>query len=266
MDLNLIHPGLIMTDYRTLKSGIDNFYNSSSRNVSASFKYKHIRHGLFANGMALLSWSHLPYTLAQQLYGNYAVYSYSDADNDGKSLMAMGSLGKTLDFIRNGSCNINGSYNHNKSRLISQRQSVQSVSSGWNVSGKINGSPWQWFNFDYTIRFFNSRLTMNKVSTPWLSAMTNELNLNFVPHSKWQWQVCGEHYRNELTEGTHKNIVILDTRLIFKPTKRIELSTSLTNILDRQQYNYTTYSQLSSFECQRQLRGRQLLFSITLRK
>ena len=48
--------------------------------------------------------------------------------------------------------------------------------------------------------------------------------------------------------------------------KKIEFAASLTNILNKRSYNYTTYSQLSSFESQRQLRGRQLLFSITLRK
>lgn len=265
MNLNLIHAGLIMTNYRTLKSGVDNFYNSSSQNVSASFQYKHTRHGLFANGMVLHSWSHLPYTLSQQLYGDYAVYSYSDANNDSKSLMAFGSIGKTLDFMR-GSCNINGSYNRNESRLFSQQQSVQSVSDGWSVGGKVNGSPCRWFSFDYAIEYSDSRMKMNGASAPWLSSMTNELNITFTPHSKWEWQVSGEHYRNELTEGAYKNIVMLDTKLIFKPSKRIELSASLTNILNKTQYNYTTYSQLSSFESQRSLRGRQLLFSIILRK
>lgn len=265
MNLNLIHLGLIMTDYRTLKSGVDNFYNSSSRNVSASFSYKHTRRGLFANGLVMHSWSHLPYTLAQQLYGDYVVYSYADARNDSKMLMAMGNIGKTLDFMR-GSCNVNGSFSRNESHLLSQQQSVQSVGTGWSVGGKINGSPWRWFSFDYAISYSDSRLTMNGESAPWLSSMTNELSLNFMPHSKWQWQVNGEHYRNELTEGTYKNMVMLDTKLTFKPSKRIELSASLTNILNKKQYNYTTYSQLSSFESHRALRVRQLLFSITLRK
>lgn len=265
MNLNLIHPGLIMTNYHTLKSGVDNFYNHSTQNISASFQYKHTRHGLFANGMVTHSWSHLPYTMAQQLYGDYIVYSYSSAKSNGRMLWALGSIGKTLDFMR-GSCNINGSYNRNESRLFSQQQSVQSVCDGWSVGGKINGSPCQWFSFDYAMEYSNNRLKMNGASAPWLSAMTNELSLNFLPHAKWEWQVSGEHYRNELTEGTYKNIVMLNTKLIFKPSKRIELSASLTNILNKAHYNYTTYSQLSSLESQRSLRGRQLLFSITLRK
>ena len=139
MNLNLIHPGLIMTNYRTLKAGVDNFYNSSSQNVSANFSYKHTRRGLFANGMVMHSWTHLPYTMAQQLYGDYVVYSYADAANDSKMLMAMGNIGKTLDFMR-GSCNVNGSFNRNESHLLSQRQSVNSVSTGWSIGGKINGT------------------------------------------------------------------------------------------------------------------------------
>lgn len=265
MNLNLIHPGLIMTNYRTLKAGVDNFYNSSSQNVSANFNYKHTRRGLFANGMMMHSWTHLPYTMAQQLYGDYVVYSYADAANDSKMLMAMGNIGKTLDFMR-GSCNVNGSFNRNESHLLSQRQSVNSVSTGWSIGGKINGTPCRWFSFDYRIDYSDSRLTMNRMSESWLSTMENELSLTFIPHRKWQWTVSGEHYRNELTEHNYKDIVMLDTRLTYQLNKRIEFSAALTNILNKRSYNYTTYSQLSSFESRRHLRGRQLLFSISLRK
>ena len=265
MNLNLIHPGLIMTNYRTLKAGVDNFYNSSSQNVSANFSYKHTRRGLFANGMVMHSWTHLPYTMAQQLYGDYVVYSYADAANDSKMLMAMGNIGKTLDFMR-GSCNVNGSFNRNESHLLSQRQSVNSVSTGWSIGGKINGTPCRWFSFGYRIDYSDSRLTMNGVSESWLSTMENELSLTFIPHRKWQWTVSGEHYRNELTEHNYKDIVMLDTRLTYQLNKRIEFVASLTNILNKRSYNYTTYSQLSSFESRRHLRGRQLLFSISLRK
>ena len=241
MNLNLIHPGLIMTNYRTLKTGVNEFYNTSSQNVSASVSYKHTRHGLFANGMVMHSWSHIPYTMAQQLYGNYVVYSYANAKNDGKTLMAMGNIGKTLDFMR-GSCNVNGSFSRSESHLISQQQSVNSVSTGWSVGGKINGNPCRWFSFDYRIEYSDSRLTMNGMSESWLSTLENELSLTFIPHKKWQWTVSGEHYRNELTEHNYKNIVMLDTKLTFQLNKKIEFAASLTNILNKRSYNYTTYS------------------------
>jgi hypothetical protein len=36
-------------------------------------------------------------------------------------------------------------------------------------------------------------------------------------------------------------------------------------VLNKRTYHYTTYSQLSSFQSERRLRGRELLFTITLK-
>jgi hypothetical protein len=203
--------------------------------------------------------------MAQQLYGDYIVYSYTNAKSDGKSLMALGNVGKTLNFIH-GSANLNGSYSRSESSLISENNVVNSVSKNWSIEAKVNGSPLRWLSFDYSIDFSNSQLTMNGVANSWLSGMENTLLINIMPHSKWEWRIIGEHYRNELTSGTYKNALLLDTKLVYKLSKRIELSATLINILDKRSYNYTTYSQLSSFESQRWLRGRELLFTISLRK
>ncbi len=265
MDLNKIHPGYIMTNYRSFQQGTDNFYNSTSQSLSASFSYKHTRRGVFANAMVMQSWSHLPYTMAQQLYGDYIVYSYADAKSDGQNLMAMGSVGKTLDFMR-GSANVNGSFNRGESHLFSENNAVNSVSLGWSVGAKINGAPLRWLSFDYSIDFSNSQLKMNGIKNSWLSGMENSLLINIMPHHKWEWRIMGEHYRNELTAGTYKNAFLLDTKVVYKLSKRIELSAMLNNIFNQRSYNYTTYSQLSSFESQRWLRGRELLLTISLRK
>ena len=265
MDLNLIHPGYIMTDYRSFRSGVDDFYSSTSQNVSANLSYKHTRHGLFANAFVMQSWSHNPYTLAQQLYGDYVVYSYTSAKSDGRMLIASGNIGKTLDFMR-GSANINGSFSRNESHLISENSSVNSVGSSWSVGAKINGSPLRWFSFDYRFEWASSRMSMNGINASWLGNMENELLFNIMPHKKWEWHICGEHYRNELNSDQFKNVFLLDTKLIYKLNKRLELSASLSNIFNQRTYNYTTYNQLTSFESQRRLRGRELLISISLRK
>jgi len=265
MNLNMIQPGYIMTDYRTFNQGVNNFYSSTSQDISANFSYKHTRRGVFANAMVMQSWSHLPYTIAQQLFGDYVVYSYTDAKSDGQELMTMGSVGKTLDFMH-GSTNIHGSFNRSEAHLLSENNAVNSVSTGWSVGAKINGAPLRWLSFDYSIDFSNSQLKMNGVKNSWLSNMENSLLVNIMPHTQWEWRIMGEHYRNELTAGTYKNVFLLDIKLVYKLSKRIELSANLNNIFNQRSYNYTTYSQLSSFESQRWLRGRELLFTISLRK
>ena len=265
MDLNMIQPGYVMTNYRSFQRGVDDFYNSSSQRVSGRLSYKHTRRGLFANAFVMQSWSHNPYTLAQQLYGDYVVYSYTSAKSDGQMLMASGNIGKTLDFMR-GSANINGSFSRNESHLVSENSSVNSVGTSWSAGAKINGSPLRWLSFDYRFEWASSRMSMNGINASWLGNMENELLLNIMPHCKWEWHISGEHYRNELTSDQFKNVFLLDTKLIYKLNKRLELSASLNNIFNQRTYNYTTYNQLTSFESQRWLRGRELLISISLRK
>ncbi|MDE5877816.1 MAG: hypothetical protein K2H47_10025 [Muribaculaceae bacterium] len=265
MDLSLIQPGVVMTDYRSFRRGTDNFYNSTSQNVSANFSYKHTRRGLFANAFVMQSWSHNPYTVAQQLYGDYVVYSYTSAKSNGQMFMANGNVGKTLDFIR-GSVNVNGGFNRYESHLISENEAVSSVTTSWSVGGKINGTPVRWLSFDYRIGFSSNRLTMNSVKSSWLGSMENTLLFNIMPHKKWEWHIRGEHYRNELTVDNFKNMFLLDTKVIFKFNKRLELSAGLSNIFNQRTYNYKSYNQLTSFESQRWLRGREVLISISVRK
>lgn len=265
MSLNMIHPGYIMTNYRSFRQGVDDFYTTTSQSVSLNLSYKHTRRGIFTNAMAMQSWSHVPYTMIQQLLGDYIVYSYSAARSSGKMFMSSGNLGKTLDFIR-GSVNVNGSFSRNESNLISEKSLVNSVSTSWLVGGKINGAPIRWLSFDYKISFSNSRIAMNGIHASWLGSMENEMLINIMPHKKWEWHVSGEHYRNEITGNTFKNVCLFDTKLIFKPSKRVEVSAMLNNILNQRTYNYTSYSQLSSFESQRWLRGREFLVSISIKK
>ena len=265
MDLSMIQPGYVMTNYRSFRRGVDGFYNSSSQRVSGRLSYKHSRRGIFANAMVLQSWSHRPYTLAQQLYGDYVVYSYTDAKSDGQMLMASGNIGKTLDFMR-GSANVNGSFSRNESHLISENTNVNSVGTSWSVGAKINGAPLRCLSFDYRFEWASSRMSMNSTNASWLGNMENEFLLNIMPHKKWEWHISGEHYRNELTSDQFKNVFLLDTKVIYKLNKRLEISASLSNIFNQRTYNYTTYNQLTSFESQRWLRGRELLITISLRK
>lgn len=265
MDLGFIQPGYVMTDYRSFRRGVDDFYNSTSQNVSAKISYKHTRYGLFANAFVLQSWNHTPYTLAQQLFGDYVVYSYTPAKSDRQMLTMNGDIGKTLDFMR-GSANISSSFSRNEYHLLSENQAVNSIGTSWSVGAKINGTPIRWLSFDYRFEFSSSRLAMNGTNASWLGSLENELLLNIMPHRKWEWLISGEHYRNELSTDNFKNMFLLDTKVIFKLNKHLEISASLSNIFNQRTYNYTTYNQLTTFESQRWLRGRELLISISLRK
>ncbi len=265
INLNLIHPGFIASDYRSLNRGVEDFYISSSQNISASVAYKHTRHGLFANAFASQSWSSTPYTRVQQLFGDYAIYSYSPAENRGSMLLASGNIGKTLEFMRS-TLNLGGSFSSSKSHLISEGQDIATRMKSWSLGMKLSASAARWLNLDYRMDYSASQLNMNGSDASWLGNLENEFLVNIVPADKWEWHISADHYRNSLGAGEYKNIMLFDTKLIFKPSKRVELSASLSNIFNQRTYSYKSYSQLTSFESCRWLRGREFMISIILKK
>lgn len=265
MHLDRIHPSLIMTDYRSFVGGIDDFYTSSSQNMSAHLAYKHSRKGVFANASVMQSWSHLPYTMIQQLYGDYIMYSYATAASHSRHFMGLCNVGKTIDPMR-GSISINGSFSRNDSHIISDNELITSTGTSWSAGVKLNGTPIRWMSFDYRLNYSSSRLSMNSTKASWLGSINNEVLINLMPHSKWECHIGGEHYSNEIVPDRFKTVLLLDAKAVYKLNKRIELSATLTNLLDKRSYGYTTYNQLSSYESLRSLRGRELIISISVKK
>ena len=61
-------------------------------------------------------------------------------------------------------------------------------------------------------------------------------------------------------------MLILDTKLTFNISKRIEVAASITNLLNNKQYCYTSYGSVSKYERSSKLRGREFVISIYLKK
>ena len=80
------------------------------------------------------------------------------------------------------------------------------------------------------------------------------------------WTTGGEYYRNQIEADSYKNMFMLDSKLTFNITKRLELSASLTNILNRKEYSYTSFGTLSQYERSSRLRGREFMISVYLKK
>lgn len=58
-------------------------------------------------------------------------------------------------------------------------------------------------------------------------------SMTVTPCSLITWTTGGEFYRNQIEEGHYKKMFILDTKLTFNISKRIEVSASITNLLNK---------------------------------
>lgn len=265
MNLSMVYTGFIITDPRTIHRGVDEFYNSSSRVLSGSLAYKLPRRGLFADASLVKAWNSVPYTLSQQLSGNTVYYSYSPAKSNSNSLVATCSVSKTIDFI-SGVAAIRGSWINNGNTLLSESNAVHSVNSSWNATASLSGTVSQLVGWDCSATMGASRLAMNGSHTPWLSTLTSDVNLTITPTDRLEWHLGASHHLNEIAPEQLKQMILFDTRLVYRLNKRIELGASLTNILDARRYEYIIYNELTSYRSSRSLRGREFLFTITFKQ
>lgn len=265
MSLQNIHDEAILSDYRTFTQGVEDFYTNSRKQISGRVQYRDTPRGFFANAILIKSWSNTPYKTTQHFVDDFILHSYEASPSRSQSLNIMGNVSKTLDFMR-GSIAVNGGYSRMANNMVSENVPTLYHNTTWNLGGRINGSLSNYVYWSYNIKYSNSQLSMNREEMQNLDRYTHSFSLNISPIDVLSWETEGEYYRNEVAEGNYKNLFLLDTKLTWQISKRMELMASVNNLFNRQEYTYTTYNNLSSIESTRYLRGREFMFTIYLKK
>lgn len=265
MSLQNIHDEAILSDYRTFTQGVEDFYTNSRKQISGRVQYRDTPRGFFANAILMKSWSNTPYKTSQHFVDDFIFHSYEASPSRSQSLNIMGNVSKTLDFMR-GSIAVNGGYSRMANNMESENVPTLYHNTTWNLGGRINGSLSNYVYWSYNIKYSNSQLSMNREEMQNLDRYTHSFSLNISPIDVLSWETEGEYYRNEVAEGNYKNLFLLDTKLTWQISKRMELMASVNNLFNRKEYTYTTYNNLSSIESTRHLRGREFMFTIYLKK
>lgn len=265
MSLQNIHDEAILSDYRTFTQGVEDFYTNSRKQISGRVQYRDTPRGFFANAILMKSWSNTPYKTSQHFVDDFIFHSYEASPSRSQSLNIMGNVSKTLDFMR-GSIAVNGGYSRMANNMVSENVPTLYHNTSWNLGGRINGSISNYVYWSYNLKYSNSQLSMNREEMQNLDRYTHSFSLNISPIDVLSWETEGEYYRNEVAEGNYKNLFLLDTKLTWQISKRMELMASVNNLFNRKEYTYTTYNNLSSIESTRYLRGREFMFTIYLKK
>lgn len=265
IDLHLIHDKQILADYQTFHQGLDDFYVNSRKYLSGRLVYRNVQKGLFANALVYKSWNSMPYTYTQHFEDDFISYSFYNSNSKSQSLNATGNLSKTLNFM-DGSISAYGGYSRMERSLISEKKPTQYNNSSWFVGGKIYGNIADIVSIFYDLKYQKSNLHINQQATQDLDKYIHNFAVTITPIKVVSLQIGGEYYRDELTEENHKRMFMLDSKFSWYISKHLELEASITNMLNRKTYSYVTYGAMTSFESTRHLRGRELMFTLYLKK
>lgn len=265
MELHDIHDEAVLSDYRTFTRGVDRFYANTRKRVSGRLQYRYPQKGFFVNMLANKSWGNIPYRSKQDFIDEFIIYSFEPVSSGVQSLNAMGSISKTLDFV-DGSVAVAGGYTRMGKSIVSEGLTTRYHNTGWNIGGRISGHAAKYVYLTYGLTCYRSRLDVDHQSAHNLDRYLHKFDITVTPIKSLSWETGGEYYRNELAAGYYKNLLLLDTKVSWHIGRRMEWVASLTNILNRKIYAYTTYGTLSSFESTRYLRGRECMLTLHLKK
>lgn len=263
--LHDIHDSSILTDYRSFSQGVDDYYTSSGQSLSATYHYRNASAGLFVMMMGSYGWNKSKFGTVQNLIGDYVFYSYRSQPSDSRNAMAYLNLSKTLDFMR-GAIGLNGNYRRLENNLLSQGIPTDYQNDSFSLSPYLNGNISSYLNWNLRLTWDKSLMKISNLPDRSTQSFTYAGSVTVTPCSLITWTTGGEFYRNEIEAGKYKKMFMLDTKLTFNISKRVELSASGTNLLNRKAYTYTSFGTVTQFERSYQLRGREFLLSLYIKK
>lgn len=253
--------GMILNNYKYLQQG--RIIDARNRNFVFSFGVNYNDPlSLFSASLGAMRNLNEQGTITEQSFrGDTIINSIRAYANDAKSWRFDGRISKGLDFM-DGKIALEGDYS------IVDMQSLQNGvftpyrSTSLNLRCELSSIFAEWGNFEYSLLYGRSSVSLNGGEDSWRDFVKQQLSLNLSPFRRLDLNLSGEHYYTLITTDQSKHLFWLDASATFKVTSGIELSLSVSNILDNKNYSYTLYSGLTSVYRQYSIRPRNILCGI----
>lgn len=254
--------GLMLRNYRTMRLGNNEYATGYQNSVSVGYDYKNISSGWFSNAIVSYLKNSNPFRESQQFYENFRIYSSLRQPTTSQTFLCNFGISKTIDFI-GGMAGVDVSYMNTRSLLMSENTptSYQSdyLITGLNINGEISSH----LNWIYRPSYSAHALKIAHLQTNLLDGWQHSLMINIKPSKKLVWQVSGEYYRNEIMDNQYKNLIMLNSKIMYPLSKRVELSLNLHNLLNHTKYDFVTYNSLSEINQSYTIRGREVWFGFS---
>lgn len=264
-DIRSLYQGVILTDYRTLQQGTDEYTTGKGRSLNGTLMYRNATQGIFGNVMVMRSWNESDFMNNSLFVGDYIVRSYTHSPSKSDAWIVMGALGSNIDFLH-GIAGLNLMYRKDNRTMLSERKHTDYANQSISITAKLNGRISEVLNWQYQANFGQNKMEVNQRKVQDLNQSKHIFSVSAFPTKYLQIQVTGEYYRNEVVKDIHKDMMLLDSKVTYNLSRSLELSATLSNVFNKKVYDYTLYNDISSTTYQHHLRGREFLISLYWKK
>ena len=259
-DATRFHPMLIMQDFQYVRQGWRGYSHGKTRAIRGNIMYNDALQGLHTILTVSRSFATSPYITTRQFVGNYIILSAEEQETKSDSWQATLIASKGIN-LWNGVVSLRAFYMDNDATMLQDGIPTEFNSKTLNARAGIDFSFYKDMRFRYGLTFSNNRMKMEQSDVSmnihnWKHDMTVT-----IPIDKLSFDLMGEYYRNELTDGSYKDFFIADIKASYK-FRHLDISVALNNLLNRSTYSYVTASDLIRATSINVIRGRELLVSL----
>lgn len=253
----------VMSDYRNIFIANDIDRYSQNIAATASYRYRNLLTSFFANASLTYSYSQSSYMSNQLFIDNLIISTYADRLSGSHFWSINGGISKGLGHSR---MVVGLDVIASTSSASSMRDDIAEDYKQQTLSLKpyFKGSLCKWLSVNYDANYGFSQLKIGDTDNS-----THSFNQKFyatvMPHDRWQFTLGAEHFLTKFPEGNVENLVLLDASAVWHVNRKVRLSLTANNLLDKRHYQYVTYGTLSRSEHSFQIRPRNILASIQYR-
>ena len=259
LDASRFHHSLILQDFQYINWGYAGYLHGHTQSIRGGITYNDALKALHTILSVSRTFSTSPYTPTRQFVGDYIILSTVEQESKSRSWQANLIASKGIN-LWNGVVNLRALYMNSDASMMQNGIMTDYNSQMINARMGIDFSFWKDMHLRYGITFSQNRMKIQ--SMDYSQAIDNwkqDLSI-IIPISPFTIDLRGEYYRNEITSGNYKDFFLADIKVSYK-SKRLDLTLSLNNLLNRDTYSYVITSDLTSSTSTNCIRGRELLLT-----
>lgn len=197
--------------------------------------------------------------VSQKLIKEYSILNNNCMDN----MSAYFNISKQIKAI-NTKLSFYGIYMYTKSSMM-QNNNIYSYSwNNLNFVPSVSVKPVSFIELYYNYSFSKNISQVKKESRSFLSQM-HDINIILEPLTNLKFIATADISKKEMYEDFTKTMTIFDARVSYR-YKALRFSFDIRNIFNQKYYDYTLFNTMNTYSYSYNIRGRELLFTISLTK
>ena len=283
LDASRFYQSLILQDFQYINRGYAGYLHGHTHSIRGGINYNDALKALHTILTVSRTFSTSPYTPTRQFVGDHIILSAVEQESKSDSWQANLIASKGIN-LWNGVVNLRALYLNSDASMLQNGIMTDYNIQMLNVRAGLDFSFWKDMHLRYGLTFNQNRMNgqssenqpnllgIGRVVTDEGKAKIQSMDYSqkidgwkqdlsiIIPVSPFTIDLRSEYYRNEITSGNYKDFFLADIKASYK-SKRLELTLSLNNLLNRDTYSYVITSDLTSNTSTNHIRGRELLLT-----